>query len=247
MLVVNASRIKIDYKTLSFRITSGTLTDRSMEFLKIDLQGPSSKQLLQPYFKDINLDEMGFFSFIQTELFGEYCLLSRTGYTGEMGFELYVNENCGKKIWDALLKDGANACGLGARDALRLEMGYSLYGNDLDENISPLEANVGMFVGLKRNFIGRDALVKQKESGLKRLLIPFKTSSRRSARAHFKVFQNDKEIGFVTSGAFSPILGVGIGLAMIDIASFDEDKAFELKDERSSIEANKASLPFIKK
>lgn len=247
MIIVNAAGIQDDYDTIKSRLSSGSLENRSLEFSKIDIQGPNSKKILQKYFTDINLDDMGFFSFIQTKMFGEYCLLSRTGYTGELGFEIYVYNNMASRVWDTLLSDGAKPAGLGSRDALRLEMGYSLYGNDLTQEISPLEANLAMFVNLKRPFIGQEALLKQKEKGLRRILIPFKTTSRRSARKDFVVSQNNEEIGFVTSGGFSPVLGIGIGLAMVDIAKFDESKSFELSDKRSKIEASKTTLPFIKK
>lgn len=247
MIVVNASRAAIDFKTITSRLKTGSLDDRSTKLAKLDVQGPNSKKVLEKYF-DVNLDEMGFFSFVQTKIFEEDCLLSRTGYTGELGFELYTDAKTSEKIWDLLIyNDGVKPAGLGARDALRLEMGYSLYGNDLTEEITPLEANLGMFVNIKRDYVGKDALLNQKEEGLTRLLIPFKTTSRRSARKDFEVYQNDKKIGFVTSAAFSPVLNVGIGLAMVDIKEFDESKSFELRDKRGAIEANKASLPFISK
>jgi len=246
MIVVNASRRQLDYDTLLSRITSGTLTDKSFDFAKLDVQGPNSKKILQKYF-DINLDDLGFFSFVNTEVFGNNCLLSRTGYTGEMGFELYIDDKTSVLLWDKLLKDGVKPAGLGARDALRLEMGYSLYGNDLNESITPLEANLGMFINLKRDYIGKNALIKQKQNGLKRILIPFKTTSRRSARKDFEVYQNDVKIGFVTSAAYSPILNVGIGLAMVDINNFNKEQNLELRDRRGSIEANVSTLPFIKK
>ena len=246
MIVVNASRASIDFKTLNSRIKMGTLEDKSKQFAKLDVQGPNSKKILQKYF-NINLDDLKFFSFVQTKIFGEYCLLSRTGYTGELGFELYADAATSNHIWDALINDGVKPAGLGARDALRLEMGYSLYGNDLNENITPLEANLAMFINLKRDYIGCKALKNQKENGVKRILIPFKTTSRRSARKDFEVYQNDKKIGFVTSAAFSPVLNVGIGLAMVDVKDFEEENSFELRDKRGSIEANKTSLPFIKK
>eukprot|EP01029_Cantina_marsupialis_P000273 TRINITY_DN10240_c0_g1_i1.p1 TRINITY_DN10240_c0_g1~~TRINITY_DN10240_c0_g1_i1.p1 ORF type:complete len:357 (+),score=81.92 TRINITY_DN10240_c0_g1_i1:131-1201(+) len=246
MIVVNASRAALDFKTITSRLKTGSLDDRSKEVSKLDVQGPNSKHVLQKYF-DISLDDLGFFSFVQTKIFGEDCLLSRTGYTGELGFELYVDAPTAVKIWDALLADGVKPAGLGARDALRLEMGYSLYGNDLNEEITPLEANLGMFINLQREYVGKDALAKQKEQGVKRLLIPFKTTSRRSARKDFEAYQDDKKIGFVTSAAFSPTLNVGIGLVMVDVENFDENKSFELRDTRGAIEANKASLPFIKK
>lgn len=246
MIVVNASRRAIDFVTLTERITNATLEDRSMEYAKLDVQGPRSKEVLEKYF-DVDLDELTFFSFVETKVFGSECILSRTGYTGELGFELYVDSETSVKLWDALLADGVKPAGLGARDILRLEMGYSLYGNDLSETITPLEANLSKFVNLKRDYVGKEALVKQKEEGLTRLLHPFKTTTRRSARKDFEVYQNDKKIGFVTSGAFSPILNVGIGLAMIDVDGFDENQSIELRDGRSSIEANIATLPFIKK
>ena len=246
MIVVNASRREIDFKILNNRITSGNLTDRSFGFAKLDVQGPNAIKVLQEYF-DISLDEIGFFSFVQIKIFGSDCLLSRTGYTGELGFELYIDDKTSVKIWDSLTNKGVKPAGLGARDALRLEMGYSLYGNDLSETITPLEANLGMFVNLKRDYFGCKALISQKEKGLKRLLIPFTTTSRRSARKDFEVYQNDEKIGFVTSAAFSPTLNVGIGLAMMDIDKFDKEKSFELRDKRGSIEANTATLPFIRK
>ena len=246
MIVVNASRRTLDFKTLESRIKTGTLEDNSLKIAKLDIQGPNSKKILQNYF-DVNLDDLKFFSFVQTKIFGEDCLLSRTGYTGELGYELYIDAPTSNKIWDELISIGVKPAGLGARDALRLEMGYSLYGNDLTQNITPLEANLGMFINLKRDYIGMQALKTQKENGVKRILIAFKTTSRRSARKDFEVFQNDKKIGFVTSGAFSPVLSVGIGLAMVDINDFEEEKSFELRDNRGSIQANKTSLPFIEK
>ncbi len=246
MIVVNAARRETDLHAFRDRMGSGTMTDRSVEYAKLDVQGPHAIKVLQKYF-DRDLTEMGFFSFVQTEIFGEPCLLSRTGYTGELGFELYIDGATSVRIWDALIADGVTPAGLGARDALRLEMGYSLYGNDLSETITPLEANLGMFVNLKRDYIGVDALRDQKEAGVTRLLMPFKTTGRRSARKDFEVYQNDRKVGFVTSAAFSPTLNVGIGLAMIDLEGFDKDAGIELRDSRGAIEANITSLPFIKK
>lgn len=246
MIVVNAATRENDFATINSRINNATLEDRSMEYAKLDVQGPNSKKVLEKYF-GTTLDQLGFFSFVQTKLFDSDCLLSRTGYTGELGFELYVDNTTSIRLWDALIADGVKPAGLGARDILRLEMGYSLYGNDLSEDITPLEANLGKFVSLKREYVGKEALEKQKEEGLKRILLPFKTTTRRSARKDFEVYQNDKKVGFVTSGAFSPILNVGVGLAMIDIDGFDKEQSIELRDKRSSIEANISSLPFITK
>ncbi len=246
MIVVNAARREMDLYTFRDRLGSGRMEDRSVAYAKLDLQGPHAIKVLQPYV-DTDLSAMGFFSFVQTALFGAPCLLSRTGYTGELGFELYLDAQTAVKIWDALIADGVTPAGLGARDVLRLEMGYSLYGNDLSETITPLEANLGMFVNLKRDYIGVDALRAQKEAGLTRLLMPFKTAGRRSARKDFEVYQHERKAGIVTSAVFSPTLQVGIGLAMIDLEGFDRDAAIALRDNRGTIEAHIASLPFITK
>jgi len=246
MIVVNAATRANDLKVLTGRISNATLEDKSTQYAKLDVQGPKSKEILEKYFGE-TLDALGFFSFAQTTVFESECILSRTGYTGELGFELYVDAETSVKLWDALIEDGAKPAGLGARDILRLEMGYSLYGNDLSETITPLEANLGKFVNLKRDYVGKEALLAQKEAGLRRILLPFKTTTRRAARRDFEVYQNDKKVGVVTSGAFSPILNVGVGLAMIDTDGFDNTQSIELRDKRSSIEANIATLPFITK
>lgn len=246
MIVVNAATRENDLAILKSRITNATLEDKSMQYAKLDLQGPLSQEILAKHF-DLDLNELKFFSFVQTKIFGSDCLLSRTGYTGELGYELYVDTETSVKLWDALIKDGAKPAGLGARDILRLEMGYSLYGNDLSESITPLEANLSKFVNLKRDYFGKDVLEKQKTDGLLRLLYPFVTTTRRSARKDFEVYQNDKKIGFVTSAAYSPLLNKGIGLAMIDVEGFDATAQIQLKDKRGSLDANIATLPFIKK
>lgn len=246
MLVVNAATTQNDFDIIKSRLNSGELVNKSSQYAKLDIQGPNAIKVLQKHF-DVALDEMKFFSFTHTKVFGEDCILSRTGYTGELGFELYIDNNTSVKIWDSLVADGVKPAGLGARDLLRLEMGYSLYGNELAEDITPLEASLGMFINLKRDYVGKDALQAQKDNGLKRTLIPFKTLSRRSARKDFLVFQGDKEIGFVTSAVYSPILSVGIGFAMVNTEDFNSDEEFELRDARGAIKATQTKLPFITK
>ncbi|MDQ7086243.1 MAG: hypothetical protein Q9M36_15665 [Sulfurovum sp.] len=122
MIVVNASTRENDLKVLKERISNATLEDKSMAYAKLDVQGPKSKEILAKYF-DVDLDSLGFFSFVQTKVFDSECLLSRTGYTGELGYELYIDAETSVKLWDALLADGAKPAGLGSRDILRLEMG----------------------------------------------------------------------------------------------------------------------------
>ncbi|NPA74151.1 MAG: glycine cleavage system aminomethyltransferase GcvT [Epsilonproteobacteria bacterium] len=246
MFVVNAARREIDYKTIKSRIKSGELTDRTFEISKIDIQGPRSKEILQK-FVDIDLDELKYFSFKYGNFEDDKILISRTGYTGELGYELYMDNDLAPKVWEKLLQSGATPAGLGARDLLRLEMGYSLYGNELNEDITPLEANLGMFIKFDTDFVGKDVLKKQKDEGVKRLILPFKTSSRRAPRHGDGIFQGDKKVGVVTSGAYSPSLGYGIGLGLFDLNEFDKEKEIEVRDKRGSIKIELDKLPFIKK
>jgi aminomethyltransferase len=245
MLVVNASRIDVDYKTISSRLSSGSLSNKSNKFAKIDIQGKYSLKILQKYL-EVDISNLSFFSFIETTIFNKNVIVSKTGYTGELGFEIYTDCDTVITIWDKLIEDGAKPAGLGARDLLRLEMGYSLYGNELTQDISPVKANLVKFLDLKRDFIGATALKKEVEIGVKKLIIPFKTTSKKSARKGFEVFQNNKKIGVVTSGSYSQTLGCSIGLALVDTEFFCDKDDISIKDTRGLIKAKKVSLPFIK-
>lgn len=246
MFVVNASRREADFEAIKKCIKEGELTDVSFETSKIDIQGPLSKELLQPLVH-FSLDELKFFSFRQTEIFGHEVLVSRTGYTGELGYELYMPNIIAGDIWDALAVAGAKPAGLGARDLLRLEMGYSLYGHELDETTSPLEAGLKPFVHFDHEFVGKEALLKEKELGSTRKIIAFETRTKRAPRHGFKILQNDKEIGVVTSGIYSPKVNSGIGLGYVTIADFDENESIQINNERGSLDAYVTSLPFYKK
>ena len=246
MFVVNASRREVDFESIARCITTGDLKDVSFETSKIDLQGPLSKEFLQPLVH-FSLDELKYFSFRQTEIFGHEVLVSRTGYTGELGFELYSPNLIAPDLWDALIQVGATPAGLGARDLLRLEMGYSLYGNELDEETSPLEAGLASFVHFDHAFVGKEALLKEKEDGSKRTLIAFETRSKRAPRHGFVISQNKQEIGIVTSGVYSPKVGSGIGLGYVNVADFNKNDIIEINNERGSLEAYVTTLPFYKK
>jgi aminomethyltransferase len=246
MFVVNAARSDIDYETIKSRIKEGSFVNRSDEISKIDIQGPNSKEMLRE-FVGVDLDELGYFSFEQSSFDDFECLVSRTGYTGELGYELYMSNDKAKIVWKKLMDKGATPAGLGARDLLRLEMGYSLYGNELNEDITPLEANLSMFVKFDTDFVGKDALLKQKEEGVKRLILPFKSKNRRAPKHGDKVYQDDKLIGEVTSGAYSPSLGYGIGLGLFDLEVFDKDKEYEVRDKRGSLKVENDTLPFLKR
>lgn len=246
MIVVNAATRENDFATLSARISNAQLEDRSMQYAKLDVQGPHALRVITPIFSN-SVADLQYFGVLQSQYQQQPCIISKTGYTGELGFELYVPSELAVTLWDTLLANGAKPAGLGARDLLRLEMGYSLYGNELNEQTTPLEANLEKFINFAHTFTGKEALVAQKEHGLSRLLMPFITESRRSARKDFRVFQNDTDVGVVTSGSFSPTLNKGIGLAMINTQSVDASQPIELRDERANIKAFFTSLPFIKK
>ena len=246
MFVVNASRIEIDFKTINDQLHNGVFTDASDQTSKLDIQGPNSKKILQE-FVPFDLDDLGFFSFVESEIMGGFALVSRTGYTGELGYELYVDNAIAPKLWEKLVERGAVPAGLGARDVLRLEMGYSLYGQELDENTTPIEAGVGFFVKYDKHFTGKEALLKQKEEGAPRKTISFKTNSKRAPRHGMEIHQNGQKIGVVTSGTFSPSVQSGIGIASLDTKLFDKEAPLELSTGRKNIAITIEKLPFYKK
>jgi len=246
MFVVNASRIDDDFEAINSQLENGTFVNASDETSKIDVQGPKSKELLQELVP-FDLDELSFFGFRETKILGSFAIVSRTGYTGELGYELYIDNDVALKIWDSLIEKGAVPAGLGARDVLRLEMGYSLYGHELDENTTPLEASLGFFVKYDKHFTGKEALLKQKEEGVPRKVIPFTTNSKRAPRNGFEIYQKDVKIGVVTSGTFSPSVSSGIGLGSVDAKLFNKDEPLELNTGRGNIPIFLAKLPFYKK
>ena len=246
MFVVNASRIDNDFEAIKSQLKAGKFTNASELTSKIDVQGPKSKELLQELVP-FDLNELSFFGFKETQILGSFAIVSRTGYTGELGYELYMDNNIALKIWDTLIEKGAIPAGLGARDVLRLEMGYSLYGHELDEDTTPLEASLGFFVKYDKDFTGKEALLKQKEEGIPRKVIPFKTNTKRAPRNGFEIYQNGQKIGVVTSGTYSPSVNSGIGLGSVDAKLFNKDEPLELNTGRGNIPIFLAKLPFYKK
>jgi aminomethyltransferase len=195
-----------------------TVTDRSDEYAQLALQGPRAQRLLQTL-TALNLSELGRFRFAEAEVAGVMCLVSRTGYTGEDGFELYLPAEGGAQVWGALMsaEEPPTPAGLGARDTLRLEMKMALYGNDIDEETTPLEAGLGWVTKFKKErFIGKEALAAQKEAGVKRALVAFKMSGRLIPRHGYPIVNEaGEQIGVVTSGTKSPSAGFGIGMAYV--------------------------------
>ena len=186
---------------------------------KLDLQGPLSREILSKFIDGI--EKLNYYSFDYFKLLEENVLISRTGYTGELGYEIFFPWEKIKDLWQVLLKESqVKPAGLGARDMLRLEMGYSLYGHELSEEISPLEAGLTKFVDFTKDFIGKEALLRHKERGLSRKIVGFISENRRSPRQGHALYSSDeKEIGVVTSGSFSPHLNKGIGLGFVQSSS----------------------------
>jgi aminomethyltransferase len=221
MIVVNASNRDKDRDWVAqFANRFGVeLTDRSDDIALLALQGPRAQQILAQL-TETPLDTISYYHFAEGEVAGRKALISRTGYTGEDGFELYIDANDAVYVWRRVLEAGAaftlGPIGLGARDSLRLEMGYALYGNDLTEDDSPLEAGLGWVVKLdKADFIGKTALVLQKEQGVRKKLVGFRLKERGFPRHGYEVRWNGQPAGAVTSGTVSPMLDQGIGMAYI--------------------------------
>ncbi len=221
MLVVNASCIEKDWNWINRYNTFGArLTNISDQTCLFAVQGPRAAEALQAI-TPVTLSEIPYYHFRIGEVAGiSNIIISNTGYTGAGGFELYVRPGQAEKLWRAIFKAGATASirpiGLGARDTLRLEMGFCLYGNDIDETTSPLEAGLGWITKLNKNFIGSEVLKKQKEEGVKRKLIGFKMIDRGIPRQGYAIRDaQGNNIGQVTSGTQSPVLQTGIGLGYV--------------------------------
>ncbi len=245
MIVVNAARVEKDKEHLSRHLSwEARFQDVSDAWGKIDLQGPQSREVLTTFIPEAA--ELEYYTFTETRLLGAQAIVSRTGYTGELGFELYLPLENIPALWKEFLADPrVRPAGLGARDVLRLEMGYSLYGQDIDETTTPLEAGLEKFIDLSKEFIGQPALLKQKKEGVPRHRIFFTSRSRRSPRHGHKIFVDDKEAGTVTSGTFSPHCGTGIGMGFA-AAPLAAGQTIRLGDDSPLFEAAVCDRPFVK-
>lgn len=222
MLVVNASNREKDWAWVAKHAQGMDveIADRSDEFALLALQGPAAREILRPL-ADVDIDGIGYYRFARGQVAGVDAIISGTGYTGEDGFELYFDASAAPRLWDALLEAGAEKglipAGLGARDSLRLEVGYALYGNDLDEEHTPLESALAWITKLDQgDFVGRDALVKQKEAGIPKRLVGLRLTARGFPRHGYPVLAQGRQVGVVTSGISSPSLGEGVALARVE-------------------------------
>jgi len=250
LMVVNGSNIDKDFAHISrfVRDFDATLDDISDKVALLALQGPDAARILQRH-TDTDLSLIKYYEFTSGTVAGvEKVYISRTGYTGEDGFELYFPGEHSETIWNALTASGeATPAGLGARDSLRLEMGMALYGNDLDDTTTPLEASLGWLVKMKKgNFVGRDALAKQKDEGLKRKLVGFTTTERSFPRHGYPIFVKGKPSGEVRSGTMSPTLGIPIGTAYVPPDSAAEGSPLEIEIRGKRIPATVQKMPFYK-
>jgi aminomethyltransferase len=248
LLVPNAANTARVWDWLGGMAGQGvTLRNLSAETGQIAVQGPKAPDLVQPLCGQ-DLSGLGYYRSIQSAVAGVDCLVSRTGYTGEDGFELYAPAESVGKIWDRLLAGSPSPqpCGLGARDTLRLEMAFRLHGSDMDETTTPLEVGLGWVVKMdKGDFVGRAALAAQSEKGVPRRLVGLKTESRRAPRPGHRVFAGGKEVGRVTSGGPSPSLGGGVALASVEGPAF-KAASFKIDVRGEMIDAAPVKGPFYK-
>jgi aminomethyltransferase len=249
MVVVNASNIAKDFAWLKESCPAGvTLEDRSDDTALLAVQGPRSEEVLRGHVPDQVLG-LGYYRFAESTIFGVPATLSRTGYTGEDGFEIFFAPVHAAKVWNGLVeagqKVGMEPIGLGARDTLRLEMGFMLYGNDIDDSTTPLEAGLGWTVKLKKpDFTGKAALVKQKEHGLARRMVGFEAEGRRVPRHGMAIESQGRVVGQVTSGTFSPSLERPIGMGYVETALAIQDTRLDIAAGATRLPARVVSLPF---
>lgn len=266
-LVVNAANTHKDFEWVqknAAAFSDVTVRDVSADYSQIAIQGPSAEQLLQPFLES-SLKEIKYYWAVRSRVWGESVLLSRTGYTGEDGFEIYSSPELAVRLWDELLRAGAKPIGLGARDTLRFEAAYPLYGHELSEEISPIEAGLAWTVKEKRtDYNGKSALLAQKRHGALRRLIGLKMLEGGVPRQGYKIFADGREIGVVTSGMYAPTLEGFFAMGLVDarwgIDKPDQDPTrslpvygegqggvvtVEIRSERRR--AQRVSLPFYRR
>lgn len=246
MLVVNAAPSAGDFRVLQERLSGGDLEDVSGRTAKIDVQGPLARRVL---FEVLGLEvELRYFRFAVFPLWGQTVTIARAGYTGELGYEIYSSPELAPRLWSEFLNHPRVApAGLGARDILRLEIGYSLYGHDIDAATTPLEADLGAFINWDKEFTGRAALSREVQTGLSRMKIAFRTESRRSPRGGHRIVSPEGEIGMVTSGCFSPMLSCGIGLGYVSRENFSAGEKLAITDgQQRHLPISLEELPFYR-
>ncbi|GAA0188282.1 glycine cleavage system aminomethyltransferase GcvT [Fulvivirga kasyanovii] len=251
MLVVNASNIEKDWNWIAQHNTEGAEMENISDNISLfAVQGPKATEVLQKL-TDTNLSEVKFYTFTHGEFAGvKDVIMSATGYTGAGGFELYVKNEDAEEVWNKIMEagkeEGIKPIGLGARDTLRLEMGYCLYGNDIDDTTSPLEAGLGWITKFTKDFINAENLKKQKEEGVNKKLVGFKMIDKGIPRHDYIIEDAEgNEIGKVTSGTMSPVLNQGIGLGYVKKEFSTPGSEVYIAVRNRKLKAEVSKLPLI--
>jgi aminomethyltransferase len=253
LLVVNASNIDKDWKHISAYNDElkADMRNISEGYSLLAIQGPKAVEAMQSL-TSVNLSDIKFYHFEVSDFAGvDHVIISATGYTGSGGFEIYCKNEVVKQIWDKVFEAGADfgikPIGLAARDTLRLEMGYCLYGNDIDDNTSPFEAGLGWITKFTKDFVNSEALENEKKHGLERKLVAFELDDRGIPRHGYDIVDgNGKTIGVVTSGTMSPSLGTGIGLGYVPIVFSELGSKIHIQIRKNAVSATVVKLPFYK-
>jgi aminomethyltransferase len=254
LLVVNASHIATDYQHIADHIGDvgdAVVVDASSRYALIAVQGPRSLEVVQPL-TGVDLAALKYYWFAHGEVASIRATVSRTGYTGENGYEIFVPPQSADRVWLALLESGQAAgivpCGLGARDTLRLEAGMRLYGNDIDDTTTPLEADLEWIVGWEKgDFLGADALRRQRDEGVRRKLVGFEMADRAIARQGHGVFVGAAPAGIVTSGTQTPYLKKAIGMAYLPPEAAEVNTEFEVDVRGRRARARVVAMPFYRR
>jgi aminomethyltransferase len=254
MLVINAANIPKDLEWLQKHVSGDVrLKNRTDDISLLAVQGPKSLATLQKL-TQANLSSLEYYHFLRHKLAGVDMIISRTGYTGELGFELYFPSDVktGEMVWNAIMEAGKEfnigPVGLGARDTLRLEMGFCLYGHDIDQTTHPLEAGLGWITKLdKGDFVGAASIKSAKDQGMKRKLVGFTVNDKAFPRQGYPIHSNGTQIGNVTSGMFSPVLDKSVGLGYVNLEFSKMGTPISIMIRNKPVPAVVAPFPFIKK
>jgi aminomethyltransferase len=245
LIVVNAGTLPKDREWIRARLPAGVgFEDASTRMAKIDIQGPNALEKVEQVL-GVEVVSLPYFRFKTFDCGGE-AIVSRTGYTGEKGVELYVDAARIVEVWDRFLKAGVKPAGLGARDTLRLEAGLPLYGHELSEEVTPVEAAMARYAMKTRPYIGSEAVRRRREAGPEKVLVGFRIEGRQSARAGQAVLSGGRQVGTVTSGSFSPTLQVVIGFAYVEPAFAGAGSRVQVDTGRALLEAEIVKTPFYK-
>ncbi len=252
LLVVNASNIEKDWAWINKHNTMGAeLKNLSDDYSLLAIQGPKAVEAMQSL-SSVDLSSIPFYSFAVADFAGiEHVIISATGYTGSGGFEIYCKNSEVEQVWSKVMEAGApfgiKPIGLAARDTLRMEMGYCLYGNDINDTTSPLEAGLGWITKFTKDFINAENLKKQKEAGIKRKLVAFELNERGIPRHDYEIVdEQGTSIGIVTSGTMSPSLNKGIGLGYVPVELSEPGSVINIQIRKNAIPATVVKLPFYK-